>query len=293
METIQDLAAAASKAVWGTDGSKAEPVSGKTGDVSKGEPYDAGNMEPREGTGVTGVTGSEAIKPSELPMRTKTTNTDATTTLESTPKESTEDTPATTTSTDSGPHETKDSSISSADMSRAQQDVRPPSDEQTRPSHARARSNVDDSSEGVDKGDNPAKIDGPGPKPIAEVAKAHGGDAGRASEDAHEGGDDEEDGGNGVQKKSHGSGTGEQYVKSTGLAADGGNFDASQPGAGREADRLLEEKGVHRQPGAPNPAPSDTDDSKHANGHGHGHTKEKKSLGEKIKAKLHKNTTTT
>ena len=32
-------------------------------------------------------------------------------------------------------------------------------------------------------------------------------------------------------------GTGEQYVKSTGLAADGGDFDAAKPGAGREADR--------------------------------------------------------
>ena len=33
------------------------------------------------------------------------------------------------------------------------------------------------------------------------------------------------------------SGTGEQYVKSSGLQADGGDFDATNPGAGREADR--------------------------------------------------------
>lgn len=33
------------------------------------------------------------------------------------------------------------------------------------------------------------------------------------------------------------SGTGEKYVKSTGLAAQGGNFDAAAPGAGKEADR--------------------------------------------------------
>lgn len=31
--------------------------------------------------------------------------------------------------------------------------------------------------------------------------------------------------------------TGEGYSKSTGLAADGGNFDASKPGAGAEASR--------------------------------------------------------
>jgi hypothetical protein len=42
METINNVAQAAAKAVWGE--TKEEPVSGKTGDTSKGEPYDAGNM---------------------------------------------------------------------------------------------------------------------------------------------------------------------------------------------------------------------------------------------------------
>lgn len=64
-------------------------------------------------------------------------------------------------------------------------------------------------------------------------------------------------------------GTGEKWVKSSGLAADGGDFDATKPGAGREADReskwkragrsigrtlskadgvagILEEKGIHK-----------------------------------------------
>lgn len=39
-----------------------------------------------------------------------------------------------------------------------------------------------------------------------------------------------------VQEKSHESGTGEKYEKSTGVAAEGGDFDASRPGAGREAE---------------------------------------------------------
>ena len=44
------------------------------------------------------------------------------------------------------------------------------------------------------------------------------------------------------QKDSMGStskepGTGTQYVKTTGVAAEGGDFDATKPGAGREADR--------------------------------------------------------
>lgn len=33
--------------------------------------------------------------------------------------------------------------------------------------------------------------------------------------------------------------TGEKYVKSSGFAAEGGDFDATKPGAGREADRKV------------------------------------------------------
>lgn len=43
----------------------------------------------------------------------------------------------------------------------------------------------------------------------------------------------------GPQKESHGEGTGEKYVKSSGMKADGGDFDASNPGAGKEADRMF------------------------------------------------------
>lgn len=43
----------------------------------------------------------------------------------------------------------------------------------------------------------------------------------------------------GPRAPSKGEGTGEKYVKTTGLAADGGDFDAAKPGAGREADREL------------------------------------------------------
>jgi len=41
-------------------------------------------------------------------------------------------------------------------------------------------------------------------------------------------------------------GTGEQWVKTTGLAAEGGDFDATKPGAGKEANRLLEERGIKK-----------------------------------------------
>jgi hypothetical protein len=71
-------------------------------------------------------------------------------------------------------------------------------------------------------------------------------------------------------------GTGEQWVKSTGTAADGGDFDAAKPGAGREADRLLEQQGIHHEP-----HPSQANVAEPTEKH------EKPKLGEKIKEKLH------
>lgn len=45
METINNMAVSAAKAVWGENKSTTqEPVSGRLGDTSKGEPYDAGNI---------------------------------------------------------------------------------------------------------------------------------------------------------------------------------------------------------------------------------------------------------
>lgn len=53
-------------------------------------------------------------------------------------------------------------------------------------------------------------------------------------------------GSQGAQKGGEKGGAGHLWIKSTGTAAYGGNFDASKPGAGKEADRLLEEAGLHR-----------------------------------------------
>jgi len=44
MDTINTMATAAAKAVWGENAWKEEPVNGQTGNVAKGEPYDAGNL---------------------------------------------------------------------------------------------------------------------------------------------------------------------------------------------------------------------------------------------------------
>ena len=47
METINSVAAAAAKVVWGENQNQKsgeEPRSGETGNTNKGEPYDAGNL---------------------------------------------------------------------------------------------------------------------------------------------------------------------------------------------------------------------------------------------------------
>jgi hypothetical protein len=261
METITNLTQTASKAIWGDSASSEEPVSGVTGDVSKGEPYDAGNIEHRE-------------------YQTEPTSTEHDISHEEVKHAS----------------EIKDSSTESGDMSKAQNDTRHPDDPKTDPEDAttKARNTVDDTSGGTDQNTNPDKIDGPGPKPSAEVATENGGDAGNASSsdsvDKKEGGapaggdnDEEEDG---PQKTSHGEGTGEQYVKSSGLKADGGDFDAAAPGAGREADRLLEEKGVHKEDTTV--ATSKSNESVQSKGSSASGGKEKTSLKDKIKAKFHK-----
>jgi hypothetical protein len=73
------------------------------------------------------------------------------------------------------------------------------------------------------------KVDtsGPGQAPLEQRPK-EGGAAGAGAS----GGDDD-----GPQKESHGEGTGQKYVKSTGVKAEGGDFDATKPGAGKEAYR--------------------------------------------------------
>ncbi|KAM7221385.1 hypothetical protein V8F06_003160 [Rhypophila decipiens] len=313
METISNMTQAASKVIWGTPSSQ-EPVSGKTGDVAKGEPYDAGNMgDPPEHVedvhqatpqhekkqDATLPTSSEVEKSmtalsgtsnqqsdnvnTSSGVHTTTSNIDTTpnnkTTSNNTTK--TNDVPAI------NPTKLKDSSHGPGDASLDQNDVRSPSDPAVQPDNVQAKENVDDTHGGLDVGDNPVKLDGPGPRPVAEVAKEHGGDAGKANEKVA--GDSSSSSSNSsasdLNKKKteeeedpkEGSNKGLLYVRSSGLNADGGDFDATKPGAGREADRLLEQKGVTRDPNSGGVA-GDLPESH----------KEKKSLKEKIKAKLHK-----
>lgn len=183
---------------------------------------------------------------------------------------------------DSGPTATTGSSIAPGDSTKAQNDTRDPSNPQTEPENADAKKDVNNN--------GAPQVDGPGPKPIAIVAEEHGGDAGNSDQqdEAHPGQngvdgttkDDEAE--DGLRKTSNDEGTGERHVKSTGLKADGGDFDAAKAGAGREADRLLEQKGLHRDDHHKPCVTDEKSPSPDVKG------KEKKSLGQKIKDKLHR-----
>lgn len=90
--------------------------------------------------------------------------------------------------------------------------------------------------------------------------------------------DDSRAGSNGSKSP---KGTGTQHIKPTGFVADGGNFDGIKPGAGQEADRLMEEKGAQRDGARDKDMSSSLSSSDK-------HAKDKPSLGERIKDKLHK-----
>jgi len=282
MDTIKQAANAS-----GNEQSGTEPLSGRTGDVSKGEPYDAGNSDSTETQRTTTTSGdmndtrashtntSSTGNANPTPAGDTKTSDDTLAGQEAGPKSSgMGNTPATApihphadtdkTGVTGGqqhhpdqafksdrPSNANDSSgppgvsagadpASGQQPTQKQQGADRPEEEPSSDEHARIAATKKEAEEA-------AKVDtsGPGPRPLTEVAGKPGGAS-------SSGGDDD-----GPQKESHGEGTGEKYVKSTGMAADGGDFDAAKPGAGKEADRLLETKGVQRE------APGKTGDGDH------------------------------
>ncbi|KAK3692660.1 hypothetical protein B0T22DRAFT_21441 [Podospora appendiculata] len=238
METINNIAASTAKAIWGPSDAHVEPISGKSGDVSKGEPYDAGNIEHVEDVQTTAPKVDTFDDPTTKNVEAADV---APLTDEPELKEQRNMQPETKPDAPKlGPSETQGSSNMTGDSTKMQNDVRDPSNPDTHSKNVEPKENVDDATDGLDKGDNPNKLDGPGPRPLAEIAKENGGDVGNAGKSSDAIGPDESGArqdSDGPQKENHGEGTGEQWVKSSGLTADGGDFDASAPGAGREADR--------------------------------------------------------
>lgn len=260
METINSVASAAAKAVWGSPETKQEPVSGVKGNTAEGEPYDAGNMEPQE----MSSTKTPLDQPSSGSHTTNSTGMDTRADAATSSKiETSEDT----------------SSRTKTEVEKPVESAVPDKAESTK------KVNLDGPGQPEEQQIPIADLDKPGPKPLETLAREHGGDAGQAAKHdtstASSGlpGDSQGD-------KSHegsGEGTGEKVVRSTGFAAEGGDFDAAAAGAAREADRLVDENNSHdniatkSSPGHTKPGLSDS-----------GAGGEKLSLKEKIKAKLHK-----
>jgi len=351
MESVSNIASAASRAIFGEQGQQetsqnynttqttnanetrgVEPISGERGDVSRGEPYDKGNLDPSTTqTGTTSASKDSATSqygsaPSSNNPVSSSSNLDSSSNnplssssnLESSnkpasatptsgsnpalagntpsssenarptgPSHAEGETGKTATSsfnnptsgtTTTGPTSAGDNSgpgaspsvgadpASGAKPKVKQQGADKPDDKPDSGESQKIQDTKKEAEEAADK-----KVDGPGPMTLEEKARSGGGNAGAKA------GDEDEDG---PTKPSTGEGTGEKYVKSSGMKAEGGDFDAANPGAGREADRLLEEKGIHREGGESKVDP-DAAESGEAK-------PQKQGLGEKIKAKLHK-----
>jgi len=226
MDTISNMAGVASKAIWGEGQAPREgeePVSGQKGAGTKDEPYDKGNEEnPMKKTGDNDFAGSgTAIHGDPSSAQTPAQ------------KQQGADRPGDA----PGPKDSeaiKDKK-ESAEESQAGKPKVPHTDEERE--------------EAMQKGEFPRD---PGDH-SGEPLKMHDG-----SEKKDRSASVSQEGGN-----PHGKtlGTGQQYIKSSGLQAEGGDFDATNPGAGAEASRLLEERGIKKdesEGGGASPSPSDT-----------------------------------
>ncbi|GKT53592.1 glycine-rich cell wall structural protein 1 [Colletotrichum tofieldiae] len=198
-------------------------------------------------------------------------------------------------------NKTSPDGVPPADSAAGKTDTRHPADPATDP--APKGQDVNNNASGPTTGGD--KLDGPGPRPLEIVAKERGGDAGNVKKDSAKGGLIKDDSTSGPEDKkeddpkavSRSEGTGEKYIKTSGLAVDGGDFDATKPGAGREADRLLDEKDpAHAAAKAAAKSSSDKTSDKSSDKTSEDRThspnagteKEKESLKDKIKAKLHR-----
>ncbi|CAI6085250.1 unnamed protein product [Clonostachys chloroleuca] len=232
METITNVASAAAKAILGEGNTSKEPISGAKGDVTQGEPYDAGNLETPGQQQVEKrlELGDSDLKPSE--------------------------TAAVTTHPSSG-----------GPLERQEADEKTTEGKEVAEKTPESEKDLDES--------DPPSPKGPGPRPLPVLAKEHNGDAGRIDDDKNSK-ENADEAAKVTPDETSDAGSKapvQEYVKSTGFAAEGGDFDATKPGAGREADRLLGKDGATHN------------ESDHTEKHS---SKSKPSLGERIKAKLHK-----
>jgi len=228
METINNVVSGATKVIWGepnTAGTAGEePVSGQTGAGTATKPFDQGNQSENTPSMDTTNTTSPEHNPA---------------TADSTPKQKQQggDRPT----EEPGSRETAAINDKTQAAEDTQNQAKSPSDSQTQITSDEQREKLAEKGElphdPNDHSGEPMKMHNAGAKSDPE-----GGEAGesmkqkteRSASVAHEGG-----GEHGKEK-----GTGEQWVKTSGVAADGGDFDVTKPGAGKEATRIMEQKGI-------------------------------------------------
>jgi len=268
METLSNAANSASKMIWGdktgdaTAESGQEPISGEQGKGTVEEPFDRGNeenptsnptssMDPTEtpGPNLHSAAAGDSLRPEH-----ETDKTGIVSGIGSDPKAS--DVRPTEASSNPGA-----APEPAASPTQKQQGAERPGDAPTG-EEAKGVKEKEEEGEQVLKKDPNDHSGEPmymhdAPKTQAERRESKVGNAGG-------------------QEHGKENGTGEQWVKTSGLAADGGDFDATKPGAGREADRLMEQKGIHKTSLGEKLEPSNN-----------GGEKEKVGLSEKIKNKLH------
>ncbi|KAL6894941.1 hypothetical protein GGI43DRAFT_386085 [Trichoderma evansii] len=267
LETLNNLASSAAKAVWGDSNdaeTHKEPISGATGDVSKGEPYDAGNLDPQAQRKVERrLSGEDVPESSELAD-------DEHYTLSSAKK----------------------------DMDKLSVGAAPADEGVNEPRSTPTTGIIPEEAKPLDK------LTGNAPRPVEVVAKENGGNAAAAAavtepsaflpiapEEIKPEQPVTEQKDTSTLDTSKKEATEEEYVKSSGLAADGGNFDASKPGAGLEADRLLEQKGIKIDDADPKHKDQDQSSSNNSSSgrkSSDSSRKDKPKLKERIKNKLHR-----
>jgi len=268
METITNAATSvvntASGYIYGTNNTATEPgkepVSGQSGKGTADEPFDKGNEETATGAPAASTSTSAA----------KTTDTPS---LDNSKTSASDSAPTSTTIGHHNPADGADPASGQKPFQKQQGGDRPneaPTGEQSE-----AVKETKDEGEELLKKRDPNDHSG-------EPMKMHDGSEEKVNEEE----DDEHPGQEGGKKQ--GGGTGEEWIKTSGLQADGGDFDAAKAGAGREADRLLEEKGIARDDrggmvgtdGSPVPT-----DHKNPSPSGGAHSKVK--TIDKLKEKLH------
>lgn len=252
-------------AIWGDNNARAadeEPISGEQGRGTVSEPYDKGNEEIQQEEEAKNA--NAANQNANMEMEEKDGPSDATNQtgdpssgVQPEQKQQGADRPEETPDNSGNVDSAADNSNSAVNNSSSTADKPSTSDisgDGEKPTSSKSGKpdmpHTDSQREELMKtGEFPRDPDDHSGEPM----KMHGGSADKDKPAADDGNDAEskvktdrsasvaQEGG-GPHGKTLGTGT--EYFKSSGVAADGGDFDATKPGAGAEATRLMEEAGL-------------------------------------------------